>query len=148
MPIALHWKLACLKTKHSQIKPRLLFGESFTLSVWYSCSAECLCSPHLGFVVFEQPFGSGPTRVVGHVQDHHALLLPANERTVRHSLHHGQEVLVAVVPGGHHGEGGPVVLLEHLEDNLELERGGAGELEVDGAAFLNAKRHTMNSDLK
>lgn len=109
---------------------------------------KCLCSPHLGFVVFEQPFGSRPTRVVGHVQDHHALLLPANERTVRHSLHHGQEVLVAVVPRGHHGEGGPVVLLKHLEDDLELERGGAGELEVDGAAFLNAKRHTMNSGLK
>lgn len=93
--------------------------------------------PHLGFIVFEQPFSACSAGVIRHVENHHALFLPANEGTIRHPLHHGQEVLVAMVTRGHHGEGGPVVLFQHLKYDLELQRGGAGELEVDGAAFLN-----------
>lgn len=49
-----------------------------------------------------------------------------------------------MVTGGHHGEGGPVVLLEHLKYDLQLQRGGAGELEVDRAAFLNT--NTSHTD--
>lgn len=92
--------------------------------------------PHLGFVVFEHSFGSGATGVVCHIEDDDALYLPADEGTIRRSLHHGQEVLVTVVTRGHHREGGPVVLFQHLKDDLQLEGGGAGELEVDGAALL------------
>lgn len=94
--------------------------------------------PHLGFIVFQQPFSPSAARVIRHVENHHTLLLPADEGAIRHSLHHGQEVLVAMVTRGHHREGGPVVLLQHLEYDLQLQRGGAGELEVDGAALLNA----------
>lgn len=107
----------------------------------YEQSAPPPPPPHLRFVVLQQPFSASSTRVVSHVEDHHALLLPADEGAVRHPLHHGQEVLVAVVARGHHGEGGPVVLLQHLEDDLQLQRGGAGELEVDGAALLDTKGH-------
>lgn len=39
---------------------------------------------------------------------------------------------------GDYREGSPVVLFKHLKDDLELEQGGAGELEVDGAALLKA----------
>lgn len=87
---------------------------------------------HLRLVLLEQPARACPPRVIGHVQDHHTLLLPADERAVRQALHHRQEVLVAVVTRRHHGEGGPVVLLQHLKDDLELEGSGGAELEKDG----------------
>lgn len=122
----------------SYIKPLISQLKYGRLHLWGSVFLS-----HLGLVVFQQPFGSRPSGVVRHVEDHHALLLPADEGTVRHALHHGQEVLVAVVTGGDHGEGGPVVLFEHLEDDLELECGGAGELEVDGAALLKGEEFRL-----
>lgn len=73
---------------------------------------------HLRLVLLQQPARACPPRVVGHVQDHHTLLLPADERTVRQALHHGQEVLVAMVTCGHHRKGCPVILLKHLKDDL------------------------------
>lgn len=50
-----------------------------------------------------------------------------------------------MVTGGHHREGSPVIFLEDLKDDLELEYGGAGELEVDGAALLMRERHLGQS---
>lgn len=91
---------------------------------------------HLRLVLLQQPARARPAGVVGHVQDHHALLLPADEGAVRQALHHRQEVLVAVVARAHHGEGRPVVLLQHLEDHLQLQRRGGAELQEDGARFL------------
>lgn len=99
-----------------------------------------MCFPrhHLSFVVFKQPFGSRPAGVIRHIQNYHTLLLPANKRAIRHTLHHSKEVLVAMMTSGDYRKGGPVVLFKHLKDNLKLEQGGASELEVDGAALLKA----------
>lgn len=91
---------------------------------------------HLRLVLLQQPARASPAGVVGHVQDHHALLLPADEGAVGQALHHRQEVLVAVVTRAHHGESCPVVLLQHLEDHLKLQRCGGAELQKDGARFL------------
>lgn len=96
-----------------------------------------LCPPpsplsHLRLVLLQQPARARPAGVVSHIQDHHALLLPADEGAVRQALHHRQEVLIAVVTRAHHGEGRPVVLLQHLKDDLQLEGGGGAELEKDG----------------
>lgn len=122
-----------------QVEQSSQISKHVSFDVWSETGRALLCVslPHLGFIVFEQPFGARSAGVIRHVENHHALFLPANEGTIRHSLHHGQEVLVAMVTCGHHGEGGPVVLFQHLKYDLELQRGGAGELEVDGAAFLN-----------
>lgn len=87
---------------------------------------------HLRLVLLQQPARARPAGVVSHIQDHHALLLPADGGAVRQALHHRQEVLIAVVTRAHHGEGRPVVLLQHLEDDLQLEGGGGAELEKDG----------------
>lgn len=91
---------------------------------------------HLRLVLLQQPARACQPRVVSHVQDHHALLLPTDERAVCQALHHRQEVLVAVVARGHHGEGRPIVLFQHLEDDLQLKGGGGAELEKDGTCFL------------
>lgn len=126
-------------TTELQVEQSNQISKHASFDVWPETVRALLCVPvpHLGFIVFEQPFSASSARVICHVENHHALFLPANEGTIRHSLHHGQEVLVAMVTCGHHGEGGPVVLFQHLKYDLELQRGGAGELEVDGAAFLN-----------
>lgn len=122
-----------------QVEQSSQISKHVSFDVWSETGRALLCVslPHLGFIVFEKPFGARSAGVIRHVENHYALFLPANEGTIRHSLHHGQEVLVAMVTCGHHGEGGPVVLFQHLKYDLELQRGGAGELEVDGAAFLN-----------
>lgn len=91
---------------------------------------------HLRLVLLQQPARARPPRVIGHVQDHHTPFLPADERAVRQALHHGEEILVAMVTRRHHRKGGPVVLLQHLEYDLQLEGGGGAELEKDGTGFL------------
>lgn len=91
---------------------------------------------HLRLVLLQQPACACPPRVIGHVQDHHTPLLPADERAVRQALDHGEELLVAVVACRHHGKGGPVVFLQDLKYDLQLEGGGGAELEKDGTRFL------------
>lgn len=104
---------------------------------WHLCF-----QPYLGFIVLEQSFRPCPTGVVRYIKNHHTLPFPTNERAIGHTLHHGQEVLIAMVTSGHYREGGPVILFKHLEDNLKLEQCGAGELEVDGTALLKDRKET------
>lgn len=87
---------------------------------------------HLRLVLLQQSARACPPRVICHVQDHHTLLLPADERAVRQALNHRQEVLVAMVTCRHHGKGCPVIFLQHLKDDLQLEGSRGAELEKDG----------------
>lgn len=52
---------------------------------------------HLRLVLLQEPARACTPGVVGHVQDDHALLFPADERAIRQALHHRQELLVTVV---------------------------------------------------
>lgn len=92
--------------------------------------------PDLGLVLLQHPAGLHAPRVPGEVEHHHALLVPPDERAVRDALHHVKEVFVAVVACGHHREGRPVVLLQHLKNDLQLQGSGGCELQVDGATLL------------
>lgn len=98
-------------------------------------------SPDLCFILLQQPAGTCPSGVIGDVQHHYAFPLPADERAVGDALHHGQEVLIAVVTGGDHREARPIKFLQHLKDDLQLQGCRAGELQVDRAALLGTQRH-------
>lgn len=70
------------------------------------------------------------------VQRQRSAVLPAHQTAVSQHLDVGQEGPVARGTRGHGYKGRPVVLLQHLKDDLKLLLGGGAQLQEGGALLL------------